>query len=386
VLGAGWRVVTLVSVVLFTSVCAAGAGPQSDEDVKRPFPFLVSMDPETGERRWSTRADGPGVWRVQYAAEGLVYLLAAKCVVGGHEGEEIVAFDAKTGNERWRESVSGLRSFTAGTNVIVSKKRDTQLEALDNKTGELRWSKRLRGRYPAAVTKDLVLLADGPPGKISRLQALDRATGSVRWTYRGASPPFVADTVTPTRSNTAILTGHDDVRAIDLSTGRELWRKFPGLGSVWTIHDAPLFFTLGAGPDRIAEVTAHDVLSGDERWKRPIASEVLGRVFPTPWRYVDDVILFLADDASGEGRPGRLIAVNRDGETLWERESGPGRVEAARRGLFVISDDGELVGIDPHTATERWRSAIPGPFLYATAVSRNNVYFSGGCVLVSLPD
>ena len=108
-------------------------------------------------------------------------------------------------------------------------------------------------------------------------------------------------------------------------------------------------------------------------------------VFPTPWRYAEDVVVFIGEDASGEARPARLIALNRDGQTLWERDAGAANEVGAHRGLLVLREDGELFGIEPETLTEHWRIPIPA-HLYATAIGRSNVYFSGGCVEVSLPD
>lgn len=162
-----------------------------------------ALDAETGAVRWAVPlgtdwwdGTGSGVGRGVAAADGVVYVAGDRAYPpnGFHSDGVVVALDAATGRERWRY----VNGDGAGPRATIGA---------------------------PVVAGDLLLLADNKGGAFI---ALDRATGRERWRvttgleYGGpAQAPVVADGV-------AYGTAQDTfVYAIDLASGRVLWKAYP---------------------------------------------------------------------------------------------------------------------------------------------------------------
>ena len=148
--------------------------------------FLAAVDVATGRPRWRT---GILVGDWEYAAP----VVAGDSVyVVGFDG--LVALDAASGSERWRQPAevrldnAGLRPVgapaVAGGTVYVVDLAGT-LAALDAATGEERWRTELPGiggdsRAPGPVTADGIVYVAGGEGL---LFALDGTTGQELWRF-----------------------------------------------------------------------------------------------------------------------------------------------------------------------------------------------------------
>ena len=159
--------------------------------------FLYALRASTGKLRWRFRTGG----RVRSSpalAGGIVY-------VGSFDGV-LYAIDAETGKLRWKYETEGAsidsakwgfdrRSINSSPavadGVVTFGSRDAHQYALDAKTGRLLW----RIAHPVAFTKDHAELAwcEGSPAAVDGIS------------YVGSSD------------------GHF-VNAIELKSGRELWR------------------------------------------------------------------------------------------------------------------------------------------------------------------
>lgn len=338
---------------------------------------IFAVDPETGEQRWGVEpagyvtsapavvddtlyvgtwgqrfyaldtADGTERWSVQLehrfgeasptVVGDTVYVATngyGPLVVSGPDDEEqfeaaaIVAFDAATGNERWRYDAFGEKdrfssSPAADANRVYIGAEDGKLYALDRQDGTVSWTRSIAGHPDPdpAVVDDTVYYAsiyddDDTPG---RLWALASATGETRWSYDVAdisirtSPAIADDTVYLAASTTTACpaVGGDDSECESASSG--------------TLY-------------------AVDRRTGEQRWTAALPADT--RSSPV----VADGYVYVG---AGTG----MTAVTTDGERAWqldfrersERDSvyidsspavGDGRV-------FVGCSDGHLYGIEP---------------------------------------
>ncbi len=114
-------------------------------------------------------------------------------------------------------------------------------------------------------------------------------------------------------------------------------------------------------------------------------------LFPAPeaWRASDASGLLgdLATDTERvfvARRDGSVLAyAARDGRALWRREAGTGRLSAAAGGVFLRSDDGKVVRLDPASGRPAWTSdsGVLGP---APAVIDGDLVFVAGAGLAAL--
>jgi outer membrane protein assembly factor BamB len=197
--------------------------------------YLYAIDARTGALRWSFRADDqPNSTPAYY--KGRIYI--------GTNSGSLYAVNARTGRVAWRaqsHSHLGHRDeFYASPTVAYGRvyigNVDGTFHAYGAKTGRLLWQRPL-GTYiygSAAVSAGRVFIGtyDG------WLFALDAATGDVIW--RHASPaavhssPVVLDGLVYFASCSScgrsalrkVKHGHDGTYALDVRSGREVWR-FP---------------------------------------------------------------------------------------------------------------------------------------------------------------
>jgi outer membrane protein assembly factor BamB len=161
------------------------------------------------------------------------------CLVGG-PGSVAVAFDRRTGAERWRALTASESGYcpptmveSAGSRQLVIWDADN-LNALDPTSGKVLWSKPLKPMYGMSIMAPQV--ADTKHGRvlyasgIGRVGALFRLAADppgveVAWrgepksaVYCANSTPFIAaDTLYGCDCDTGFLT------AVDLADGRRLW-------------------------------------------------------------------------------------------------------------------------------------------------------------------
>ncbi|MFC6954273.1 PQQ-binding-like beta-propeller repeat protein [Halorubellus litoreus] len=295
---------------------------------------LRALDRTTGEQAWTTDSSLSGVINVRnpLVVDGTVYFTAEI----GAEGGRVFAFDAETGEERWRmEPAAGVGNMGPvrhedgvlyGTSWIADTDAESVVWALDTAARTTRWKTRLDGRglESCAVGNGRVYVA-GDKRAAAGVQALDANTGEVLWRAVDAQ---VAGA--PTVTGNAVYATTNDTR------------------------DAPSLFAL-------------DPETGGTRWTYETLNGTDCSVIAT-----DDTVTYRTSDG--------LFCLGTDGAGRW-RYTGRGarsqRGSPVRVGETIVvgstGNDPGLVAVDANTGDPQW--SIPTPEIPMTpAVVDGDVY------------
>jgi len=158
------------------------------------------------------------------------------CLVGG-PGSVAVAFDRRTGDERWRAITASESGYCPPTMIDAGDSRQLviwdadKLNALEPATGRVLWSQPLKPDYGMSIMAPQV--ADTPAGRVLFASGIGAVGGLFRlgdqptlvWrgeaktaVYCANSTPFIAGgTIYGCDCFTGMLT------AVDLATGERLW-------------------------------------------------------------------------------------------------------------------------------------------------------------------
>lgn len=311
---------------------------------------LVALDRETGNEAWSESVgdhDLTMIYGSPVHMDGLV-------IVGVGSAENmvrdeaftfrgnVVAFDAETGNEKWRYWTT-CGPENAG--------QDNCPEGAEEGPGVSVWAS------PAVDTKrGLVYIGTGqhyePPttGRSDALIALDLATGEEEWVYQFTEDDFWtlpglqdpdtqvgpdADIGTPPSlfqvDGVDAVGGGDKAgtyKALDRETGEELWSQDltdggtqGGVMASPAVVDDTIFLTSNRG-GQDADLIALDTADGAVLWRTDVEGSVVG---PVTWA---NGVVYVADNKA------RFSAFDaeKEGERLWSHEVG---VQAAG-GISVV--------------------------------------------------
>ena len=292
----------------------------ADQDVD-----LIALDARTGDERWRATGDG---WFAGAPA-------AAEGIVVAADPTSVRAFDAATGAERWkRDVVSEAPRIEIVDGVVYVGTVDGGVRGLDLQTGADRWS--WQGDPGLSVRVDLV--ADGvvyANPDDGRLLAIDLADGAERWRFQGQSGRLAyrlaGDTVfvtIPVNTESGQMVGQ--IAAIDAATGRIRWR-----------FERPSGNQVAAGPfrDGVLYVSSHEdgifALQDDG----DTSSIVWHTDAPTMFR----ALTLVGDTLYGAAEDGTILALRADdGTVLWKASTAGSHV------LPIISG-----GIDLHGRSRR---------------------------------
>lgn len=338
---------------------------------------LLALDAETGTERWRARIAGPFGGTAPAVADGLVYVVEgpgapAPAVANGAlyasgsafskqpfvlqafdaaSGEErwrgdiepgVVAMDAAMGDARWRFATVDQHYTTAaaaeGAVFVGSESGD--LYAPDAADGRLRW---VRGdvapwSLPSAAVSDGVVYR---PGRT--LEALNVATGE----------PFGAFAV-------EIPIAPDDADAADRHLPPYWGNLAVADGAVYGVSHDGYLYALDAPTSGAAWSTEAKPDADPVRWRVPIG---VGS-FPTP-AVVDGVVFVAHADGSlrayAAGAPSRVATPPPDGCTVVPRATLP--ADALRIGTLAGTSRAALTRGAPGqiTTTERELPSGPAP-------------------------
>jgi outer membrane protein assembly factor BamB len=204
---------------------------------------VYALDLATGRELWEHRDSGD-IDAPLVVADGLVLAIVAD---RSETETRLVAIDVETGRPQWTASPGRLGVVGSGPTVIGGRVLavfpDRVVRAYNLADGELLWTSPLRGFVPAvssgaAVNGDLLIadLADSAaPGALYRL---DGDSGDRLWDFQfdsivlRGSPVGVGDA--------AVLgLGEGELVAVDLASGRLIWRHATGDGELGGIAVGP---------------------------------------------------------------------------------------------------------------------------------------------------
>jgi len=268
---------------------------------------LDQITPDNLERlggAWVTELDGGEVTRsTAVVQDGLLFLSTGL----GHR-----AFDATTGEERWRHDAPVGRmnkGVALGSGLVFAGLGDARLVALDQQTGERVWEHLVGvegqvGQWipaPPTYADGLVItgMANGDSYLRGRVVALDALTGERRWLFEVIPPPGAFGSETwPTDS--------------------DVWRW--GGGGVWmtpTVDVELGMFFVGTGNavpmwggelrpgDNLftASVVALDLYTGEYKWHQQLVHHEM-------WEH-DLATPLIVYDATVEGDTRKAVAAMR---------------------------------------------------------------------------
>lgn len=286
-------------------------------------------------------------WRVSFGGEwGQVVVADGRVVIAG-EGE-VVALDATTGDEQWRQS---LPSSADVAGPVLAEHCylgvGSELRALSPDDGSIRWTVDSAGgefRRIVSVDGSAYGTTRGHGDQSGSVYAVSE--GERLWRYRTDEVPVRSfgslavadDAVHLVGENSGSATFH---HALDRATGTERWTA-DGLNHSTALTVAGDAVLAGGFYGTVVSQARAD---GSERWSRERPPAVRQICAAPDWAYV----------ASSRDEPGSLGAVSlADGSATWTAD-GHG-VVGAGDGLVAV-DDGTLRGYDRDSGERRWERA-----------------------------
>ena len=297
---------------------------------------FYAVDTGTGRTIWEKDTGHCSAASPAYAA-GVVYaafLAPYPCPKGQPgTGGFVVAFDAASGAELWRRTMSPVESSPLVIdNTVYVGAWDAKVYALDATTGATKWETTTDAQIVASASwVDSATTGGAPAITIGTnggtLYQLDAATGRVNWSaesnsrFGGAREYFYA---TPTVAYGRIFVGNTDgwMYAYGAKTGKLLWAKEAGTYVYTAAVAANGVIYIGTYD---GFVIAYNAGTGDELWRL----EVPGAVHGAP--VLMDGLLYFSTCA-GCGRngvrgaksgPDHTYAIDVETRTIvWDRRGG----------------------------------------------------------------
>jgi outer membrane protein assembly factor BamB len=337
---------------------------------------------------------------LSYAAYGNPVVANGVIYVGGGEAYDyLYAFDASTGEQLWRYTLTdgghGVASTPAVANGVVyfATFVDTVVYALDAKTGAKLWSFNAGVSSPPTditVADGVVYVGGGSiSDQVGALYALDANTGALLWSYSGvvASTPAVANGV----AYFDVLGGFsgtfgdpttNDAVAVNARTGQVLWDYFiKGYDAVpptsaTVVANGMVYFSASVAPST-NNVYAVNATTGKTLWTFTIPGGATGG---TP--AVANGMLYVG---ANTGPGGILYALNATtGQQLWNNPvtdimdlSTP----AVANGVVYVSSGldypftiGEMFALNASNGAELWIYPMPDSHPNSPIVSNGTVY------------
>jgi uncharacterized protein (TIGR03382 family) len=404
-------------------VCAAPAPPSAAEDWGQLGGGPTHVAARAHEvapplvARWTAAVGGHVLTAEPAIADGAVFVAVTDLGDGSSGG--VVALELATGGVRWRVATpiqvrGGVAVVPAGggapTPTVVAAQIDGVVLGLDAATGAVRWRYELSTGFapqagavfgsPASDAGDVLIghqralaalsghagavawLTDPVPEgedsqslsavaigdgvvvgtfnrKLGGVAAWDRATGRELW--RVAGDDILAINATPVIAGDSVyvVTGTDEVIALELLTGRGRWRvKLDPAGFGWgnaTIGTPAYAHGILLVPTLYRDLVALDAASGVELWRRAAQP---GPLHATHYRGAREAAFEASPVITGgiawtADTSGELVARDlRTGEALWTTQLGvPVLAGLAASGdwLVVASYDGTVRALAPTT-------------------------------------
>lgn len=264
----------------------------------------------------------------------------------------------KKGQMVWRTQTGGTDfSSPAVSGEMVyfgSGFPNTHFLALDAQTGKLRW-KTQTGDPERKIIPQMVYSSPAVDDKRvyigaqdAAFYALDKQTGKILWRYQ-ANGAIYHFSPTLAQGKLLVATGEyaPTVRALEASTGKELWVFRPKEVSCFissiAVEGDTLFIGMGTPEHKIY---ALDIATGKEKWSTPLSWSA-GYGFTSSPALAGDLLVVGSPQKEANGpRKGYFFVLDtKTGKILWQTElsdwvlSSPAIAEGK---VFVASIDGTL--------------------------------------------
>ncbi len=287
-----------------------------------------------------TATTGAKIYSSPLVSDGVVYI--------GSNDRSLYAFDAATGEQRWRYPTNGsvTSSPTIADGTVYVGGEDGLVHAVDADTGARRWAAQAGGAVHSspAVAGGLVIVGT----RADALIACDAVSGTLVWKFPAGdwfnSSPAVADGL--------VYVGCRDkeIYAVDAATGAKKW----SYTTQSTVDSSPrvLGGTVYIGADDY-RVRALNARTGAWIWEFAAQAGVVSSPV------VADGVLYVGSD------DGNLYALESDtGRPRWSYPTAGGirSTPLVTGGLVIVgSHDRFLHAVDQGTGQVRWRFAAAGP-------------------------
>lgn len=228
-----------------------------------PSASLYAFDAATGEVRWRVEVEG-GV--------ATTPLLAGRSVIAASATGKLMRIDLESGKAAFtvapageRPSIPYIPSPAADAKRVYFASNDAKLFALDLATGAVVWKKEL----PARINTSLALHGGALyAGAAGALYAFDPSTGEVRRSIPAGGMPYGTLVVTPPLLLALVNGKPARLVALDLATNQVRWERTAE--REWTtmkplVHDG----TVIAGTEE-KTLCAFALADGATRWCAPV--------------------------------------------------------------------------------------------------------------------
>lgn len=345
---------TLPVLLLLASVAPAAdwpqfLGPNRDSTTPDKFPAWTDKPKEVWKKPVGEAHSSPVV------ANGLVYVFAK---VDKKEAEQLTAFDARTGDEKWTKSyergkvekplfgagprgtptVDGERVYTYGRTGVLT--------CWDAKTGEPKWQTDMLKEFgadnitfgvstsPTVVGKNVVVMVGGKKG--AGIVGMDKETGRVTWQATNDGASYASPIVVGDKTPELVFLTAAHVRAVNADSGKEVW-KHPFVDALLESSTTPVkvgdLYVVGSVKSGSIGVRVKGA-EVEQVWK----NEKLTCYFSTPV-VVGDYLYMVNGEAKFPGGTLTMRCVEaKSGKVMWEKAD-VGTYHAA----FVKTGDGKLL-------------------------------------------
>lgn len=308
---------------------------------------LYAIDAITGSGKWEFKTSG-AIHSSPAIFKGMVYFSS--------RNEYLYALDSQTGKEKWKykfakdlEYSNGwdyyLSSPVVADGILYTGSGDGNLYAFDPATGKEIWHYQTgaRIRTAPAVNGDLIFIGT----MNGYLYAIEKKSGTVRWKFatKGIANKFVdfgydatAIVSSPSVGDGTVVFGARDgiLYAVDEKTGKEKWRNDHN-GS-WVLGTGIKNRMVFASSGSSAFVQALDIDTGKEIWRFKSQKAVFSSL-----TLAGDMLYF--DDYGGN-----VYALNnRTGVRAWRFPMGRRSFSAPLISdgmIYCTSDDGILYALE----------------------------------------
>jgi len=197
---------------------------------------VYALDPDTGALIWKHRTEGPIV-------EGSVCIHDGTLYIGSFD-HNMYALEASSGRLIWKfrtaDKVASSPVIDGG--LLYFGGKDHNVYALDAKSGVLAWKQKTSGGIisEAVVCGDRLIIGSYD----HNLYCLDKRTGTMHWKFATQGEIHNANGFA-VREGVVYFSSFDDyVRAVDIASGRLLWRHRLGIygcTAAPVLHDDVLY-------------------------------------------------------------------------------------------------------------------------------------------------